>query len=653
MFLFLSFTLFSLCSWHPAPELNIFPKGQGENIFPSLYACRQLTFVFLCKVIFMHDIGTNNTCLTLSSVHSADSQNVMRTRSGLVISTVPKLRSTASALPSRPACTTPPIGPLTTAPEKPRDPFKRYSVLQRKSLSCLSFVTRFGLIKEGIPYHFTDSESWWDEDTYSQSQGSLGSATDTSSVTSSESEDAAWSEGPPGVMSIWHQDLCPVEKARESSEKRSGKSKSQDRSLEVGGAGNTNSYVYREKLGVSVAQTSQSGPSASACEVKYINIRNPKSQPSNEKDSGKKIFPRDTIDNTLVNTASLQRKLPVSRLAEKHPVLLQCISRDDVSEAAASLLSLAAGKPITSSKATSAKKETHTVGPVKTTRYIMYRTNLKRPAPVSEPPEKSEETAMQGTSDTTEDDDDTSSLASQSSADERFVQQASEVDDAFKQDLSCFQMECHAFCEDASGEKIHRCTICNKVFTILSAFRAHVTTHVRPKNRCNICGKIFSRSWLLKGHIRTHTGERPYTCRYKGCERSFADKSNLRSHTLIHTTKDKAYVCTKCNRAFAQKRYLHKHKLEVCKIWNIDVLWKQSKIAGNRYLYLKYLKQKILPKCSVVHHNLSFMNLLELIENGSNLFVKLEIYTSICGGCQSTNLNYFINAMSLSDLHYV
>ena len=133
-------------------------------------------------------------------------------------------------------------------------------------------------------------------------------------------------------------------------------------------------------------------------------------------------------------------------------------------------------------------------------------------------------------------------------------------------DMIQFQQESHLFAYDSSGNRIHKCVICGRVFTVLAAFKSHVTTHMKQKNKCPICGKYFSRSWLLKGHMRIHTGERPYRCDFPGCHRAFADKSNLRSHSLIHTANGKNYVCPKCNRAFAQKRYLHKHRLEVCKI---------------------------------------------------------------------------------------
>ena len=116
------------------------------------------------------------------------------------------------------------------------------------------------------------------------------------------------------------------------------------------------------------------------------------------------------------------------------------------------------------------------------------------------------------------------------------------------------------------GGKLLKCQDCDKVFTVPSAFTAHIKSHAHSKNRCDVCGKVFTRSWLLKGHRRTHTGERPFPCPHKGCEKAFADKSNLRSHLMIHTTTHKNYTCKKCGRAFAQKRYLHKHMLEVCRL---------------------------------------------------------------------------------------
>ncbi len=81
-----------------------------------------------------------------------------------------------------------------------------------------------------------------------------------------------------------------------------------------------------------------------------------------------------------------------------------------------------------------------------------------------------------------------------------------------------------------TGEKPHKCAVCNTYFRQL----AHLKTHMRGVHRkernfkCETCGKMNASNAALKVHQRIHTGEKPYTCSI--CNRAFAHKISLTRH---------------------------------------------------------------------------------------------------------------------------
>ncbi|KAI0044651.1 hypothetical protein FA95DRAFT_226397 [Auriscalpium vulgare] len=51
---------------------------------------------------------------------------------------------------------------------------------------------------------------------------------------------------------------------------------------------------------------------------------------------------------------------------------------------------------------------------------------------------------------------------------------------------------------------------------------------------CTQCGKGFTKRSILQIHLRSHPGERPYTCTFEGCDRTFSIKFHMERHARTH-----------------------------------------------------------------------------------------------------------------------
>lgn len=63
-------------------------------------------------------------------------------------------------------------------------------------------------------------------------------------------------------------------------------------------------------------------------------------------------------------------------------------------------------------------------------------------------------------------------------------------------------------------------------------------------------------------------GEKPYKCAYEGCDRAFAQMSNLHHHMRNHDdhikkAATKHYQCVICHRAYTNESSLKSHTLKV------------------------------------------------------------------------------------------
>eukprot|EP01083_Nonionella_stella_P213177 769078_1 len=101
---------------------------------------------------------------------------------------------------------------------------------------------------------------------------------------------------------------------------------------------------------------------------------------------------------------------------------------------------------------------------------------------------------------------------------------------------------------------------CEKSFKKQAKLQRHILVHsgVKPF-RCDECGKTYSRNNHLKRHILSHSDERKFECPKDGCSCSFRTKSHLNRHMKYHE-KWECLTCGYCSKTFRKRHQLLSHE---------------------------------------------------------------------------------------------
>lgn len=91
---------------------------------------------------------------------------------------------------------------------------------------------------------------------------------------------------------------------------------------------------------------------------------------------------------------------------------------------------------------------------------------------------------------------------------------------------------------------------------------------VRSKKlSCEICNKKFARRSHLTTHSIIHSNLKPFLCEY--CKKPFSNSSNLLRHQKLHK-EERQFTCVDCNKKFSQKIHLQKHMLHIHDVKDIQ-----------------------------------------------------------------------------------
>ncbi len=107
-----------------------------------------------------------------------------------------------------------------------------------------------------------------------------------------------------------------------------------------------------------------------------------------------------------------------------------------------------------------------------------------------------------------------------------------------------------------TGEKLFKCSQCEKCYTSKIALNNHEETHLKNwPNTCVFCGKGYTDEYALWAHLLRKIGERPFS--YALCRNEFTTIGLLNSHKLKHLPG--RYPCKFCDLDLKRQSTLKTH----------------------------------------------------------------------------------------------
>ncbi|KAJ6620122.1 Zinc finger protein [Pseudolycoriella hygida] len=212
------------------------------------------------------------------------------------------------------------------------------------------------------------------------------------------------------------------------------------------------------------------------------------------------------------------------------------------------------------------------------------------------------------------------------------------------------------------------CDICGTGYASLAKLNVHKnTTHYQIRNHaCDLCSKKYFQADQLQAHIRSaHTKERPFTCRFDGCNKSFGRFDGVeyrlvreitKSWKIQHILRDKPHLGKTPFETTIDDLKNYTSDLAMCSVWltgfdkKIDTSTHYSRQCGT----LMVPKPKHLSKITAIYRTLKlnswltfglfFFIVVILLRTSATFFhVSQSLHSDLSGS--------FLDVMNIATAH--